>query len=236
MAEVHRWLLDGELAPVGGGVAFLDRPLDEVVAALVEWKTGLEQKLETSPGGAFPHCLTALDPVQSPWTVELLIEHGDWTAYLNNSRDGSDLSNDYLSRVLDCRWVSGQHHPRLAAGHAITEFKMAGPEGTTPGMNIRTVYSYAADGRWDFNAFGEVQPFEQTQAYTARLKRDRMTREMLIDYLDHFGIYPDDGTSFGRSVVVRQIVEWTSYTNSLAGEREYLGLPPINGAAADLIA
>jgi hypothetical protein len=236
MSETRRWLLGGELAPIGGGVAFLDRPLDEVVTKLVEWRTGLGHQLEIQPSDVFPQSLKALDPVQSPWTVELLTEHGNWTAYLNNSRSGTDLSNDHLARALDCHWVSGQHYPRSAVGHAITEFSMSGPEGTPPLMGIRTVYSYAADGRWEFNAYGVEQPFERTESYSARLKRDRFTREMLIDYLAHFNIHPDDGGQFGRSVVVRQIVDWKPYTNSLAGERAYLGMPPVDDAAALIVA
>ena len=113
---------------------------------------------------------------------------------------------------------------------------MSGPEGVPPLMTIRTVYSYAADGRWDFQTYGEVQPFEQTHAYTARLKRDRMTRAMLIDYLGNFGIRPDDTTQFGRSVTVRQIVDWRGHTSSLADEREYLGLPPLGDRAVELLA
>ncbi|HEX4400965.1 MAG TPA: hypothetical protein VHZ98_06535 [Galbitalea sp.] len=236
MSETRRWLLGGELAPIGGGIAFLDRPLDEVVAKLVEWRTGLGHHLQTQTGEAFPRNLKALDPVQSPWTVELFIEHGNWTAYLNNSRAGTDLSNDHLARALDCNWVSGQHYPRSAVGHAMTEFSMSGPEGNPPLMGIRTVYSYAADGRWEFNVYGVEQPFEQTEAYSARLKRDRFTREMLMDYLAHFDIHPDDVAKFGRSVVVRQIVNWKTYTNSLAGEREYLGMPLVDDEASRIIA
>jgi hypothetical protein len=235
MSEPRRWLLGGELAPIGSGVAFLDRPLDEVVAKLVEWRTGLGHHLKTQPGDSFPRNLMALDPVQSPWTVELLIEHGSWTAYLNNSRQGTDLSNDHLSRALDCRWISGRHSPRSVVGHAMTGFRMAGPEGTPPLMGIRTVYSYAADGRWEFNAYGVEQPFEQPEAYSARLKRGRFTREMLINYLANFDIHPDDAEKFGRSVVVRQIVNWKTYTNSLASEREYLGMPPVDHEAAHTI-
>ena len=69
----------------------------------------------------------------------------------------------------------------------------------------------------------------------ARFKRNRFTRDMLIDYLSHFGIAPDDKSKFGRSVVVRQIVDWNGYTNTLSGEREYLGLPPVDPEAAHLV-
>ena len=45
-------------------------------------------------------------------------------------------------------------------------------------------------GRWVFEQSGEPYPFEKLDAYERSRKRDRFTRELLEEYLQHFGIRP----------------------------------------------
>lgn len=44
------------------------------------------------------------------------------------------------------------------------------------------------DDRWDFYEFGQPLPFENTQQYKARLKKDRLTPEMVEEYANYFGV------------------------------------------------
>ncbi len=77
-----------------------------------------------------------------------------------------------------------------------------GPEPTDWLNNIRSV-GVSYDGyRWTFGLAGAVQPFEDTDRYLLRKKRDRFTPEMLSQYLAALGIsmfdpdfYLPEGTS-----------------------------------------
>ena len=43
------------------------------------------------------------------------------------------------------------------------------------------------DDRWDFYEKGEPMPFEQTERYTERLRRKRLTNDMVLDYAKALG-------------------------------------------------
>ena len=43
------------------------------------------------------------------------------------------------------------------------------------------------DDRWDFYEEGEPMPFEQTERYTERLRRKRLTNDMVLDYAKALG-------------------------------------------------
>jgi len=43
------------------------------------------------------------------------------------------------------------------------------------------------DDRWDFYEKGEPMPFEQTENYTQRIRRKRLTNEMVLDYAKALG-------------------------------------------------
>src|SRR5436190_18057383 len=58
----------------------------------------------------------------------------------------------------------------------------------------RSICALNGGGRWIFEEFGDRYPFEQPERYSLRRKRDRFTREMIRDYLRHFGVelFSDD--------------------------------------------
>ena len=43
------------------------------------------------------------------------------------------------------------------------------------------------DPRWDFFEIGEPLPFEQTEKYTERIKKKRLTNDMILDYVEAMG-------------------------------------------------
>lgn len=54
------------------------------------------------------------------------------------------------------------------------------------GKPARTV-RVMKDDRWDFFQEGSPLGFEQTERYESRLVRDRLTRDMVLDYLEAWG-------------------------------------------------
>ena len=53
---------------------------------------------------------------------------------------------------------------------------------------VRFVRTMRETGGWDYWEEGEIQPFEEPQAYKLRSKQDRITRNMIVRYLDQLSI------------------------------------------------
>ncbi len=85
---------------------------------------------------------------------------------------------------------------------------MEGPTGEPPLMAIRSLAAHCEDGHWSWHEWGTVQPFERPERYEARLKRDRLDRPLLVEYLNALGIHVDHDGYFGRGWVVHQHVDW----------------------------
>jgi hypothetical protein len=86
-------------------------------------------------------------------------------------------------------------------------------------MFIRTISAHAEDGRWSWDESGAVQSFERPDAYRARRIRDRFSRSLLVEYLTALGIAVDEPASFGRGVLVRHRVTWSTRRESIADVR-----------------
>ncbi len=52
--------------------------------------------------------------------------------------------------------------------------------------------------------------------YTARRVRDRIDRELLVEYLLGFGIHVDDDDWYGEGMLVQQVLDWPRRTVSLS--------------------
>lgn len=193
-------LLGGEASPIGWWVTFVEAPMDEVERWLTErWFDGREFTM--AEPGRYPACLGALEPLESPWTRHLIIDAGGWTMHLSNSLLGGDPSapGPAMSRDLDRRVVVAGHSQRHGPGHEGTALWVFGPDGEPPLQYVRTVQVDCADGRWSWHESGEPLVFEQVDRYSARRKRDRLDRELLLEYLAAFGIWPDDPATFGAA-------------------------------------
>jgi hypothetical protein len=69
-------------------------------------------------------------------------------------------------------------------------------------MYIRSISATATDGRWEWYESGTPFEFEQRDRYTARRKRDRFDRELLLDYLVALGIPARDESAYGRATLL----------------------------------
>lgn len=216
-------VLGGRLAPLGCTVAFIDRGCDEVLS---EIKT-IRSERELAVGGplAFELAIAQLDPMEAPWTTELISDCGAWTGYLNNFVNGGDPSAiaPALARRMEARCVTAVHIPKYGPAHASTQFLFEGPDGQPPLMGIRSLAAHCEDGRWSWHEWGAAQPFERLERYKARLKRDRLDRELLVDYLAAIGIDVDRPDFFGSSWVVEQVVDGLVRRQSVADFRKQNG-------------
>ena len=204
MSESMTILLGGEASPVGMAVQYINAKSDRVLDELVAWRQHIGQKPETIDAGEFPASLRSLEPLEWNWTRELVMPCGiNWTAYLNNRTDGGDTSTggSFIARQLRVRHVMARNSLR-EAGHQSTQFVVTPPDGWgNPGS--RVLVAYCLDGRWSWEARGEPLSFEHLDRYGARLKRERLDRSLLLEYLKSMGI-PVTDDAFGSGVVVRQ--------------------------------
>jgi len=205
---VDGFFLGGSIAPIGLSVSFLASPAGHLVEELIAWRRGLGQRVEQSAPSVLPDCAAALDPLEAPWTTELLVDCGEWTAYLNNGIDGGDptAAAPYLASRLQVDCVIATHAPRHGPGHASTQLWLLGPDGEPPLMYKRTLAAHAEDGRWSWHEAGSAQPFEQLDRYRARLIKNRFDRLLLVQYLSALGIHVDDAGFYGKGIAVRQRV------------------------------
>ena len=222
---VRSGLLGGWLQPLGWSVGFLQSSAPAVVEALTSWRRTLGRPFErTTVDAPWSDGLACLTPLQTPWNRELLVAHGDdWTCYLNNSINGGDPDPviGHLTRTLAVHGVLVTHQPRLAAGHASTQFAYLGPEGEMPLGYIRTLAAHAEDGRWSWHTCGETLNFEDTSRYTARRIRDRLDRTLLLEYLAQLGIHPDDPSKFGPATLVVGASDSAAKSMTLEQARSY---------------
>jgi hypothetical protein len=145
-------------------------------------------------------------PLELPYRRCLLVgTTTGWTAIFDNSRDGGDpFPPTYLGRICNARAVVATHSSGPIETCPATQFHLFGPDGEPPLMYVRTVDAGVFDeGRWRFEARGEVQPFEETEAYSNRRIRDRFTREQLLRYLAALGIHADDAAWYREAVLAR---------------------------------
>ena len=115
------------------------------------------------------------------------------------------------------------HIPKYGPGHSATQFIIQGPSGRPPLMGIRDLAAHCADGNWSWHEWGTVQPFEHPDRYTTRLKRTRLDRSLLVEYLAALGIDVDGPCFLGQAWVVRQIVDWPVRRESVADFRRQHG-------------
>jgi hypothetical protein len=221
-------LLGGPLSPIGWDIGLIGAPLETTLARLVQWRKTLGRRLSTQrPVGRYPECLYLLAPLEALWKRELLIQAGDWTVYLNNSINGGDSfpATSMLGNYLRCRSIVAIHQPMTPVGHASTQLQLFGPEGEPPLLYIRTIAAHAEDGRWSWDVSGSPLPFEDTELYERRLKKERFTRETLMRYLTALtGLDLDDDRAFGEAALVTQRALRQGRVESLQEARARWGL------------
>src|SRR5262245_556534 len=119
-------LLGGAASPIGWSVQYLQAPTELVLAAVLNMRSNAV--LTVSPRRAYPDVLEDLLPFEAPWTRELVLPCGDWTAYLNNFVNGGDSTaiGPAIAVRLGIRCVVARHTPRYGHGHKGTDIELHG--------------------------------------------------------------------------------------------------------------
>ena len=181
-------LADGYFAPITYSWGFLDAPLSDVSETLIKWRLSLKRRVKArSVSGDLSDALKLLDPLETPWTKEILTStKSPWTAYFNNQHIGGDPFPpvSYLSQLLGCRGLIVITSPDGSSGFYLTG------AGQTDFLNVKRCVLALNDGnsRWVFSERGSPLPFEDSARYACKKIRDRLDAEMLTRYFATFGI------------------------------------------------
>ena len=226
-------LFDGRLAPLTFSIGFLDAPPEEVAAVLVEFFTRVHDGgRATELGGSLEENLLELPPLTIASRPRILLTStalDGWTAMFDGQVNGqgvAQLTGLLASQLLKVRgYFVASFPPAVKGGHWLggRQFHMLGPE-TKLGY-VRTVELIENNpGRWYFEAGGEVQPFEDVEAYGSRRRRDRFTEEMLAGYAAAVGLRPWDESFYRNPSYLVTSDATVHYPFTLGQARARLGL------------
>jgi hypothetical protein len=187
MQTVARWW------PVTYEFGLVRSDLDTVAAVRTKMyeDAGL-QVTGTWLSGPLDDCFSRLEPLQPAATREMFFSTNfGWTAFFSNGARASDafLPMLQLSKALGVTALRVCVTPTKALyqGVILEVYDTPHAGGTADGYR-RSIAAVNDGGRWVFDQSGEPFPFEDTAQYGARRKRDRFTSDMLLSYLERFGI------------------------------------------------
>lgn len=166
---------------------FVQAPFVQVAAETTKWLNELGDTSFTALREPLPSMLHRLEPRMIPsWKQVVVSTSADnWTAILSQ---GSDIGTaNVVGARLECLHFRTAHHAHITRDQKIVQYG-----GTSLWMHLgaRHIRSIQASyqSRWQFDIFGDPQPFENLNNYTARKIRDRFTLEILNDYCHALGI------------------------------------------------
>lgn len=205
-------LLGDSFWPVTVEIGLVNASLDECDRVMWEWRTTLypEQMSRERLDEGFPQVLHRLEPLTAGYYPrEMFVSCGsEWTVYFNCARWGTDSQPvvGVVSKRLNVRSVrvvvqdhlQGKRNPHGLSGSV--QFGMTGPEGVGALRGIRSVSAHF-ESRWEWEAYGEVQPFEEVERYGERRIRDRLTPAMVERYCQALGIDVFNPAAYGPSAV-----------------------------------
>jgi hypothetical protein len=214
------FLLNDDFAPVTFRFGFVETSFPALCAAFEQWHRSTDAKygVKTELRAILAPLATALlslEPLTTPLDRYLLVEtRSNWTAIFANGLRVNDLFNpvSYLPLLLNCRGLEVGYAPDRSGskrkdsirmwGHTL--FALYGPTNTDWLNRIRHLSVSNDVSGWSFSESGEVQPFEEPDAYAKKKIKDRLTIEMLGRYCGALEIQLNQVDFYGpRSCVVK---------------------------------
>jgi len=156
---------------------------------------------------------------------ELVVETiSEWTAFFNNCIMGTDAAGviSYLTKKLNAIGIIAAYNPGNSdTGYSVI-FSVYGPEQDRSPNIIREIRLINDYGAWEFETKGKILPFEDGAMYKNRLKKDRFPPELLLRYLNEYGIAFNDIGFYGPRNALFRVVADPSF-NAGAFIRSALG-------------
>lgn len=227
-------------APITSSIGFLEVPLDDAVEVVEAWRRSLYPAVSVSRlHDGFPDALLRLEPLTGGSRPrELLVAAGRWIAYFDNSLRGTDAVSavGHLTRKLQCQGLAVDVVPHTIGAPGAREgrmgavqFELFGPLDTGFLNYVRTVSVVFDGSKWQFNATGTEQAFEDIGSYRGRRVRDRFTSAMLERYCQALGLEVFDPSFYGpEAVLVESTVPRApnGIVTTLQQAQSWLGIVP----------
>jgi hypothetical protein len=182
--------------PVTRDMGLIQAPVEAVVAGLSSWHAsiGITYR-ERAVTDWWEAALSALPPLSAEKRRRLFVAtESGWTACFQSGIDGSDPfpAMSFLAEKLGVLAMRVCSSPVGAQWPANVWEVYAPPAlgGVPPLHYRRSVCAMNDGGRWVFEQSGEPFDFEDRSRYSATRKRDRFDRDLLTQYLEHFGLRP----------------------------------------------
>lgn len=197
--------------PVTKIFRFVNAPFQSCVQTLKEWRGQLEDPVTvTECGWGFPRVLHRLEPLTvGRYPRELLMPcGGEWTAYFDCSMQGSGsvpapivLAGRMGVARLEVRCSPhevGKNSPGGSLGS--TQFLLVPPAAEGPSTSRGVAAHF--ESRWEWEEWGDRLPFEESEQYSARRIRDRLTPEMVGRYCQALGVDVFNPDFYGPEAVL----------------------------------
>ena len=183
-------LFSGRLAPLTYSIGFLSAPPKRVARAVLwvcfRWPDA-GRRVAVLIGGLVEDLL--LRGLVASTALE------GWSAVFDGDARGQGVRgvSVRLARALRVPgYFVAAAPPALDPEHfpGFRQFYVLGPQ--TGRDHVRAVWVGEEEdvGRWHFGTDGEVQPYEDVEAYRRRRRTDRFTERMLVDYAAAVGLRP----------------------------------------------
>ena len=194
------YLLGDRLAPVTYSIGFLSAPPERVVRAArwLYFRCPYSLSLVSVLDVFFDYALLQLQPLFCFLFPRFLVASTaleGWSAVLDGDARGQGVRglSVRLARALRVPgYFVAAAPPALDPEHfpGFRQFYVLGPQ--TGRDHVRAVWVGEEEdvGRWHFGTDGEVQPYEDVEAYRRRRRTDRFTERMLVDYAAAVGLRP----------------------------------------------
>jgi hypothetical protein len=119
---------------------------------------------------------------------------GNWTAYFDNKN-----ASDAVTAVSGLCMVAGFDGVVLVDSESQfdsgRDIQFVVHKGASTVRSLELIW----EGGRTFEAYGDPLPFEETERYKRRLKRERLTPDMLKRYCAHLGLFPYDLSFYGEA-------------------------------------
>tara|TARA_R110001599_G_scaffold61466_1_gene171016 strand:- start:332 stop:1033 length:702 start_codon:yes stop_codon:yes gene_type:complete len=179
--------------PVTSDFGLIDAPLESISELYQSWWTDIGKEVSVKVStGILDEQFNALLPLTIGLNRALILPTiSNWTAFFRNGIQGSDPSSamPVLAKQLNARTM------RVCIAREPQKYPAVIWEVYEPtiicGERAGTRRSIAAandGGNWVFETSGRPYAFEKTNRYTLTRKRDRFDRDMLTEYISHFGV------------------------------------------------
>jgi hypothetical protein len=223
--------------PVTRDLGLVNAPVDACVESFTSWQSSIGLQYTIKTAVSFSETLGLLPPLSAEKRRLAFVPTAapGWTALFQSGISGSDpfpatsMLASNLLRTLGMRvCVTPPAGNWPAVLWEVYAPKELGGDST---LGYRRAISAMNDGgRWVFNQSGEPYPFEEVAKYTLPRKRDRFTREMLIDYLAQFGLAPLSDAFYSvsgdrRAVVLERTSRWNNPPPEFTLEQVVAGVP-----------